>query len=110
MKHIALPHPLAALQGAWVRRADRSRTPVWIAVATAAPAALGRAVPATPIRSARPQNVTLPARPHAAAAPDACASAVSRWERRPASWIEGLTLALLIAFFGSGLIAVLVGL
>lgn len=109
MKHFALNHPLATLQGTWVRRADRRRTPARIAVATAAPAALGGSVPATPIRRARPQNASLPARPHAAAEPDTRARAASRWERRPASWIEGITLSLLIVFFGSGLIAVLGG-
>ena len=110
MKHFALPHTPAALRGVRARGPNRGRWPAWFAAATAAPAVLGRPFPATPSRSARPQTSSAPARLRAAVG--APANAAAHWERhhlRTVPWTEGLVLALLIAFFGGGLLAILGG-
>jgi hypothetical protein len=119
MKHIALHHPISALQGALGRRASRGHRSTWAAAATTVSVAVARHFPSAPSRSARPQPARAPARPSAvdlqqaasaAAAP--AGTAASRWQRqgmRAVSWVEGLVLAVLIAFFGGGLAAILGG-
>lgn len=119
MKHFAFHHPFSTLHGAQGRPANRDHRSIWVSAATALAAALrrpvsaapGRAAPQAPARSAGRQQVL--ARPGAVRAVEPAAErSATRWERggaRAAVWIEGLVLALLIAFFGGGLLAILGG-
>lgn len=119
MKHFAFHHPFGTLHGALGRPARQDHRSIWVSAATALAAALRRPVSAAPGRAAPQAPAKAAARQQAAARPvavqavePAAERSAARWERggaRAAVWIEGLVLALLIAFFGGGLFAIVGG-
>jgi hypothetical protein len=108
MKHIAFHHELGSPQ--------QSTGAAWL---VAASSALERLLHGAQRREARPLAASTVGRKQPAmrmdvahvVAPPAVSTA-TQWQRRGAAgvpWVEGLVLALMIAFFGVGLVAILGG-
>jgi hypothetical protein len=112
MKHIVAHHSFGTPQGTLGRGA--SGLPWSIRVALVKAAAVVRRFPSAPSRSARSDLVGVPVRPKAVdrrrAGSRVTATHWEGQEMRGLSRVEGLMLAVLMAYFGTGLVAILGGL
>jgi hypothetical protein len=112
MKHIVVHHSIGALQGTLGRGASGFPRSIQAALATAA--AVARRFPCAPSRSARPDPIGAQASPEAVDRRHAASRVpATRWDgqqMRGLSRVEGLMLAVVMAYFGGGLVAILSGL